>query len=103
MSKVFVEYRIVKGNRSSYIDYMQKVIKQTGLELFEGTDQPDLFVEIWSDVPYAAFESLKADRLAPKEGSIWLPLTSMIDGGSSKLHIWHFTGIAPDIETYKKS
>jgi hypothetical protein len=99
MSKVFVEYRIVEENRSSYIHYMQKVIKQTGLELFEGTDQPGLFVEIWSDVQYAAYESLKADRLAPKEDSIWLPLALMIDGGIRKLHIWHFTGIAAGFET----
>jgi hypothetical protein len=99
MSKVFVEYKIVEESRSSYIHYMQKVIKQTGLELLEGTDQAGLFVEIWSDVQYAAYESLKDDRLAPKEDSIWLPLASMIDGGISKQHIWHFTGILAGSET----
>jgi hypothetical protein len=99
MLKVFVEYRIVEESRSNYIHYMQKVIKQIGLELFEGTDQPGLFVEIWSNVPYDAYERLKEERLAPKEGSIWLPLSSMMDGGITKLHIWHFTGMAADAKT----
>jgi hypothetical protein len=93
MAKVFVEYKIAEKNRSSYLNYMQKIIKQTRLELMEGTDQPGLFIEIWPEVQYEAYIRLKEDRLAPKEDSIWLPFASMIEGGLSKLHIWHFTEI----------
>jgi hypothetical protein len=90
MCKVFVEYTIVAEKRIPYLHYMQKMIKQTGLELMEGTDQPDLFVEIWSDVSYANYESLKLERLNPIKGSAWEPFGEMVTGGLSKLHIWHF-------------
>jgi hypothetical protein len=91
MCKVLVEYTIVTKKRSEYLHYMQKIIKQTRLELIEGTDQPDLFVEIWSNVSYAEYESLKIERLNPEKGSIWEPFGDMISGGLSKLHIWHFS------------
>jgi hypothetical protein len=91
MCKVFVEYTIVKKKRIEYLHYMQKIIKQTGLELIESTDQPDLFVEIWSNVSYAEYESLKIERSIPEKGSVWEPFGDMITGGLSKLHMWHFS------------
>ncbi|QGQ94818.1 hypothetical protein EHS13_07965 [Paenibacillus psychroresistens] len=91
MCKVFVEYTIDQENRLTYLYYMQKIIKQTGLELFEGTDQPGLFIEIWSDVNYTDYESMKIERLNPIKGSVWESFEDMILGGLSKLHIWHFS------------
>jgi hypothetical protein len=90
MCKVFVEYTIDQEKRKAYLHYMQKIIKQTGLELFEGTNQPGLFIEIWSDINYAGYESLKLERSNPEKGSEWESFGEMILGGLSKLHIWHF-------------
>jgi hypothetical protein len=91
MCKVFVEYTIKAENRTNYIQYMQLMIAQTGLELFEGTEQANLFVEIWSNVSYSEFISLKKARLEPEAGSIWQPFEALISGGLNKLHIWHFS------------
>lgn len=93
MCKVFVEYTIIHEKRTAYLHYMQKRIEQTGLELIEGTDQPGLFVEIWSNVSYSAYISLKKARLEPTAGSLWEHSEEFILGGNKKLHIWHFTKI----------
>ena len=95
MCKVFVEYTILQEKRDVYLHYMQKMIKQTGLELMEGTDQPGLFVEIWSDISYAAYESLKKLRSEPVDNPVnnseWESFEQFISGGFSKIHIWHFS------------
>jgi hypothetical protein len=91
LSKVLVEYTIVREKRSNYLQYMHKLIEQTGLELLEGTDQPELFVEIWSDCNYSDYESLKKARLEPEENSDWEPFGNFVAGGLAKVHIWHFT------------
>ena len=90
MCKVFVEYTIIHEKRIAYLHYMQKRVEQTGLELFEGTDQPNLFVEIWSNVSYSAYLSLKEERLEPVKDSLWEDFEEMVQGGLKKLHIWHF-------------
>jgi hypothetical protein len=91
MSKVFVEYTIIHEKRSNYLHYMQKLMEQTRLELIEGTDQPGLFVEIWSNCSYSEYESMKKARLEPEENSLWEPFGNLIAGGLAKLHIWHFS------------
>jgi hypothetical protein len=91
MCKVFVEYTIDQAKRATYLHYMQIIIKQTGLELYEGTDQPGLFIEIWSNLSYVGYESLKKERLDPEKGSDWESFGDMLLGGLSKLHIWHFS------------
>ncbi len=91
MSKVFVEYTIIQEKRLNYLHYMQKIVNQTGLELFEGSDQPGLFVEIWSDVSYTEYESFKKQRLHPEMNSDWASFGDNVVGGLSKLHIWHFS------------
>jgi hypothetical protein len=100
--KIFVEYTIVQEKRLDYLHYMQKIIKQTGLELIEGTDQPGLFVEIWSNVSYADYVSLKIERSNPEKGSVWESFGNMIAGGLSKLHIWHFCKPIELNEPYSK-
>lgn len=91
MCKVFVEYTIVQEKRTDYLNYMQIIINQTGLELFEGTDQPGLFVEIWSNVTHKEYEILKNERLNPEPDSVWEAFGEWLAGGVAKLHIWHFS------------
>ncbi|MEW9700653.1 hypothetical protein [Paenibacillus sp. SI8] len=97
MCKVFVEYAINPEGRASYLIYMQELQSREGrLELLEGTDQPGLFVEIWTDITYAEYEVLKRKRTQQVEDSEdqakW---DQWIKGGLSKLHMWHFTQVTP--------
>jgi hypothetical protein len=93
MCKVFVEYTVSEEMRTNYLQYMQILIDKTGLMLYEGTDQPGLFIEIWSNLNYSAFLDLKRERLNPKDESIWKPLIPFVTGGVEKIHIWHFSKV----------
>jgi hypothetical protein len=91
MCVVFVEYQIQDEVRFSYLHYMQKLKEQTGLMIYEGTDQKGLFVEIWSNIAFTDFLSFKQERLNPQGDSVWKPLEPWIKGGLEKMHIWHFS------------
>lgn len=89
--KIFVEYTIRKENRQDYLIFINKVIKNNpNLEVYEGTDQKNLFVEIWSDCDLELYEAMKNER-KNKDFSQWNDLSSYVEGGKEKLHIWHFT------------
>jgi hypothetical protein len=93
MYKVFVEYAIIPEMRQVYLDYMQELCLREGrLELFEGSDQPGLFVEIWHDVSYEFYTLLKQERLnfASSDSTPW---EEWVQGGKKKLHIWHFSKV----------
>jgi hypothetical protein len=90
MHKVFVEYTILQDMRLIYLNHMRELLKREGrLELLEGSDQPGLFVEIWSDVSHEEYVELKKQRLQTTEGNAqeW---GKWIKGGLEKIHIWHF-------------
>ncbi|BFT69779.1 hypothetical protein [Paenibacillus sp. P36] len=95
MSKVFVEYAINPEYRDSFLIYMQEWQKREGrLEVLEGTDQPGLFVEIWSEVSRDEYIAMKEERLQQGEGQDNLAAwEKWVKGGLSKLHMWHFTPI----------
>ncbi|MNI43911.1 hypothetical protein D3C73_982580 [compost metagenome] len=93
MFKVFVEYAINVTERENYIKYMQQWQEREGrLEWLEGTDQPELFVEIWNDMNYEEYISFKEQRLTghAETDANW---DEWIRGGLVKLHIWHFTKV----------
>jgi hypothetical protein len=95
MSKVFVEYAIKPAFRDSFLIYMQEWLRREGrFELLEGTDQEGLFVEIWKEVSYEEYLSLKQERLHGTENAsqqaMW---EEWIEGGLRKLHMWHFTEV----------
>lgn len=73
------------------------------LELYEGSDQPGLFVEIWNGLSKEQYiqlkqargkQGLKEDETAlnnnPFGNTEWYRLDEWIKGGSEKVHIWHF-------------
>ncbi|MCY9667887.1 hypothetical protein M5X11_23690 [Paenibacillus alginolyticus] len=95
MSKVFVEYAIKPAFRESFLIYMQEWKRREGrLELLEGTDQEGLFVEIWKDVTYEEYLTLKQERLHGTEDASHQALwEEWIEGGLRKLHMWHFTEV----------
>jgi hypothetical protein len=98
MYKVFVEYAIIKEMRIIYLNHMREWLKREGrLELLEGSDQSGLFVEIWNDVTFEEYVTFKQQRLQPsnENEALW---GKWVQGGLSKVHIWHFTIINPSGE-----
>jgi hypothetical protein len=92
MSKVFVEYKIIDGQKNDFLAFMEKRRKAETFGLFEGSDQPGLFVEIWDGLSVPEYRDLKRKRLEETD-SPWRAMDSMVDGGPAKLHIWHFNEI----------
>ncbi|QNK56198.1 hypothetical protein [Paenibacillus sp. PAMC21692] len=85
----FAEYRISPEFQEQYEAATKLLLTETeGVELYEGTDQPGLFVEIWRAADVAQAERIKKERCS--ERSSWAVLTPMILGGSAKLHVWTF-------------
>ncbi|MBP1992046.1 hypothetical protein [Paenibacillus eucommiae] len=93
MHKVFVEYTIVEEMRGAYLLYMKELqLWERRLELFEGSDQPGLFVEIWDDVPYEEYLRMKSGRLEAAHNNA-VPWGIWVQGGLRKLHMWHFAKV----------
>lgn len=103
MSKVFVEYQILPAYTSNYSDWMAEVRAQyVDLELYEGSDQPGLFVEIWNGLSKEQYLLLKqarreqeqedgaASQNNPFKDTPWFRLDEWVKGGREKVHIWHF-------------
>lgn len=95
MCIVFVEYRIEEACRNKYLEWSDGIRRQhQQLELYEGTDQPNLFVEIWNGLSEEEYHSMKQARAgaeaAEDDSNLWKPLDHWIKGGRAKLHIWHF-------------
>lgn len=90
MYKVFIEYKIMEEFREYYLNFMQKKMeKLERVTWMEGTDQPLLFVELWDNISLEEFETMQKERKAPSHPE-WGNLEEWIEGGLSKLHIWHF-------------
>jgi hypothetical protein len=89
--KIFIEYKVIPGNEAEFKHVINQMKESyPNLEVFQGTDQPGLFVEIWDDVNYQEYEKFKYERLHHAQ---WDSFNSFIAGGKEKLHMWHFTVI----------
>ncbi|UHA74641.1 hypothetical protein [Paenibacillus sp. 481] len=86
---VFVEYRINPEQRESYLSIMKQLLQyKQDVLWYEGTDQPNVFVEQWLNTTSEDYIRIKTLRL--EETSEWDQVTACIPGGKSKLHIWEF-------------
>ncbi|OXM87083.1 hypothetical protein [Paenibacillus rigui] len=107
MSKIFVEYQILPQYRPAYSAWVGKVRAVCPqLEVYEGSDQPGLYVEMWEGVSQDDYRRMKAIR-KDKAGNVenhlpmaadwaqvdWSPLAEWVQGGESKIHIWHFVKV----------
>lgn len=105
MFKIFVEYQILPQHRPVYSQWIQMVRdKCPELELLEGVDQPGLFIEVWNECTRETYLYMKQIRggslsqpanlvneTAARYSTIeWQAMEPWIQGGASKLHIWHF-------------
>lgn len=85
----FAEYRIKPEHRGHYLAYTEELAAGGELvRIYEGTDQPCLFVEMWSAPSAEEAERIKEERCS--ERSSWSKITEWIDGGAKKLHVWTF-------------
>jgi hypothetical protein len=89
MGTLFLEYKIKENRREDYLSWIRNRRSEYGFELLEGSDQSGIFVELWRLVEHAETEKWMALRLNPAD-PVWSPLHSCVEGGSSKIHIWHF-------------
>ncbi|MBO8173377.1 MAG: MFS transporter [Bacillaceae bacterium] len=93
MIRVFVEYKIKQEKRQEYlglIAQMKRELAKQGarhFELYEGTDQPDLFVEMFDVDTEAAYRQIKQSREAHPV------LDHCVEGGKNKINIWAFRQI----------
>ncbi|MCR2806175.1 hypothetical protein [Paenibacillus soyae] len=90
MHVCFAEYRILPEFREQFLVLADKLVAgENGLvQLYEGTDQPGLFVEIWQTPSEEEAERVKEERLSGH--SSWSALSPWIAGGTDKLHVWTF-------------
>ncbi|WP_281889420.1 hypothetical protein [Paenibacillus sp. YYML68] len=95
---VFVEYRIEPQALELYAAWAEHMkLREPRLQLFEGTDQPGLFVELWSDLAEEAYVRMKQMRTGTEEleptsedTQLWRELERWVVGGRAKIHIWRF-------------
>ncbi|QHW30762.1 hypothetical protein GZH47_07760 [Paenibacillus rhizovicinus] len=88
----FVEYRIDSAAELTYREWIaEKQDEFPGFKLFEGTDQPLLFVEVWEAPNVEEAERIKKERCG--ERSSWRDMADWVPGGSAKIHAWTFKPI----------
>ncbi|RJE88904.1 hypothetical protein D3P07_13170 [Paenibacillus sp. 1011MAR3C5] len=94
----FAEYKIKQENREFYLMEVEKLRMQEAelVHVYEGTDQPSLFVEVWDCKDEAHALRVKEERLS--ERSPWFALSSWIEGGPAKLHVWTFKPVASSMK-----
>lgn len=74
------------------------------MEVYEGTEQPNLFVEIWSGLSDEEYAALKTARIGggggeasdgPADGRLdgWRTMERWVVGGRGKIHMWQFKPI----------
>jgi hypothetical protein len=85
----FAEYRIAPEWRETYLTYTSELLAGVDeVKLYEGTDQPSLFVEMWNASSLQEAEQIKEERC--NERSPWYKVSEWIVGGVDKMHIWTF-------------
>lgn len=78
---IFAEYQIIGHQRQSYFQYLkQRSASDLDVEIYEGKQQPNLFVEVWKSA------SLDEVRALLMDGR----LEAYVSGGAAKIHIWEF-------------
>lgn len=89
----FAEYRIMPEHREQYLSYTNRLLSTSNglIKLYEGTDQPNLFVEVWSANSLEQAERIKEERC--DERSPWYHVVQWIPGGKAKLHVWTFKSL----------
>ena len=85
----FVEYQIDPSAEGKYRNWIaDRLPADNRLKLYEGTDQPLLFVEVWEAEDEQQALNIKEERCS--ERSSWHEMAAWVPGGSLKIHAWTF-------------
>ncbi|OBR64389.1 hypothetical protein A7K91_12875 [Paenibacillus oryzae] len=88
----FAEYKIMPEHREPYLAFVNKLVEQESrVKVYEGSDQRELFVEIWTAQSQEEADAIKEERCG--ERSSWHAVSQWIAGGEAKLHVWTFKPI----------
>ncbi|UVI31710.1 hypothetical protein [Paenibacillus spongiae] len=94
MAICFVEYRIEEQFEAQYRAWMAAKMAETrAFLLYEGTDQPLLFVEVWEADDESHAADIKEERCS--ERSSWHAVAEWVAGGATKIHAWTFRSVSP--------
>ncbi|MBP3962302.1 hypothetical protein [Paenibacillus lignilyticus] len=89
----FVEYHIAPESEALYRSWIaDKPGNGEAFKLYEGTDQPLLFVEVWEAASEQEALDIKKERCG--ERSSWHAMSQWVPGGSPKVHAWTFKPIS---------
>ncbi|MEF3304421.1 hypothetical protein [Paenibacillus sp. GYB003] len=90
MGIVFVEYKVFPEKREAYLSWVREWAgAYPELQHYEGTDQPNLFVELWPNVDADRYVEFKRSRVERPERP-WTALEDFVPGGLPRVHVWHF-------------
>ncbi len=88
----FAEYKIMPEHREPYLALVNKLKeKDSRVKVYEGSDQSELFVEVWTAQSQEEADAIKEERCG--ERSSWHAVSQWIVGGGAKLHVWTFKPI----------
>ncbi|MEK4025034.1 MULTISPECIES: hypothetical protein [unclassified Sporosarcina] len=93
--KVFIEYKVIPEKRNQYIELTEKIIARyqslqvNGFSIYEGIEQPNLFVEDFTVLNYEQFKLLKTERFEERI-PIWKEVHSCIHTGVKKVNAYAF-------------
>lgn len=96
--QVFVEYKVIEEKKDEYlrkIRDLELVMNKIGakdFQVFEGADQPHLFVEMFQVAKMESYYKLKRKRCQEEaeEGVFWQAINNCVEGGKEKIHMWAF-------------
>lgn len=91
MVLVFVEYRVFDTSEKAFLEFIENCPDRGRMELYESPEQPGLYVEIWRGLSEEEYLELK--KIRQTGGGHWAAMTSFLDGGLERLHIWRFTPV----------
>lgn len=94
MYQCFVEYRIDPKHQQQYRLEMERRLAEDGqLSLFEGTDQPGLFVEVRKCATLEEAELWKEERCGGR--SSWQLIYDYMPDDRRKVGAWVFRAVEP--------
>lgn len=89
MNIIFIEYRISIAHRDIYLERIPQLLQPySHVSLYEGIDQPNVFVEQWLDTTNEDYINMKEMRC--EQVSKWDVITAYILGGKKAINIWQF-------------
>ncbi|MCM3748241.1 hypothetical protein M3223_12835 [Paenibacillus pasadenensis] len=86
---LMVEYKIKEEHLAEYSSLLRELqLQHPEVQLFQGTDQPGLYVEIWPADSEEEAAARQEERLDGR--SAWKPIGDWTAGEPGRIHAWTF-------------